>query len=187
MPDRFRDGQPDPERFGNLDRQQIADINEFISAATEHHVKLQMGTLVRVVQRTGDKIGRLLWTGAAVALIAGIVAGGIFLKLGSLAHSNQRGIRVGCLLLSDKLFQSGGAAAPRGFKLTEAALAQRRNSMILIEIVGRGATAAETRKLKANNEIIKKAGGPIVPPDCEDVATHPARVERELRTAQRAR
>lgn len=187
MPDRFRDGRPDPERFGSLDPKQIEEINDLISAATEHHVKLQVGTLARVIRRTGDKTSRLLWAGALVAFVAGIVAAGIFLKLNSLAHSNQRGIRVSCLLLSDKLFQSGGSAAPKGFKLTEAALAQRRNSMILIGIVGRGATAEETRKLEANNEIIKKAGGPIVPPDCDDVATHPTRVERELRRAQRAR
>lgn len=187
MPDRFRDGRPLPDEFGGLEPRQIESINEFVSAAVEHHVSLQVGTLVRVIRRTGNRISRLLWGGAAVALVAGIVAAMIFWQLADLARKNQRGVRVSCLLLSDKLFQSGGAAAPKGFKLTEAAVASRRNSKILIGIVARGATAAEERKLTANNKIIAAAGGPIVPPDCDDVASHPARVERELRRAQRNR
>lgn len=187
MPDRFQGGRPRPGEFGDLDPRQIERINEFISAATEHHVKLQMGTLVRVIRRTGNRISRMLWAGAVVAVIAGIVATAIFSQLSKVAHNNQRAIRVSCLLLSDKLFESGGAATPKSFKLTEAALAARRNQAILIGIVTRDATAQEVADLEANNKIIKAAGGPVVPPDCDDVATHPGRVERELRRAQRGR
>lgn len=187
MPDRFEDGHPLPDEFGDLEPQQIERINEFISAATQHHVQLQMGTLVRVIRRTGNRISRMLWAGAVVALLAGLAAAVIFTQLSSVAHNNRRAIRVSCLLLSDKLFESGGAATPKRFKLTEAAMASRRNQTILIGIVTRGATAEELGRLKANNKIIKAAGGPIVPPDCDDVAEHPGRVERELRAAQRRR
>jgi hypothetical protein len=170
---------PDRNGFDHIDPGRVVEINEAISLAVEHHVTLQMRTLIGVIREVGDRTSRLLWAGAIIALLAGVFVGVSILRWSQFAERNRLGIRVNCLVLTDKLYAAGAAVPPKGYKLTEAAKASRRNQGILVGIVTRDATPGEKKKLMDNNVIIAQEGGPITAPDCEDVARNPERVARE--------
>ncbi len=153
----------------------VEDVNEKLSELVEHHVKLQMHTLVVAVKRTGRKISVLLWSGTVVALLAGVFAGYII-------NRNRQAIRVSCLLLSSKILESGGAQVPKGYVPTPAAMAQAEiTARLLLRIDQRVLTLADRQYIAKRQKIIRSAGGALVPPDCDDVASNPGRIEGELK------
>ena len=158
-----------------MHEREVEDLNEELSKLVEHHVKLQVGSIVRAIRGTGGKISKMLWGGVVVALLAGAFAGYII-------NRNRQAIRVSCLLLSEKIVEAGGVAVPpKGYKPTPAARAQAEITARLLErIDDRILTAADRDYIAARRRIITQSGGSITLPDCGEVTRHPGRVADQL-------
>ncbi len=158
-----------------MHEREVEDLNEKVSKLVEHHVKLQMRSVVLAIRKTGGKISRLLWVGSAVVLIAGAFAAYII-------NRNRQAIRVSCLLLSSKILESGGAQVPKGYVPTPAAMAQAEiTARLLLRIDQRVLTRADREYIARRQKIIRTSGGVLIPPDCDDVAENPGRIESELK------
>lgn len=122
---------------------------------------------------------------AVLALVFAIVVASVLSSQRGYAQDNRRAVRVSCLLLSDQVLQSGASTLPRGYKLSDAALASRRRSERFIRILVRSATPADLQYIARQTQIIEEAGGVLTPPDCDRAANDAEAVERELDGAQR--
>lgn len=117
----------------------------------------------------------MLWGGVTVICL--LTAFGAYV-----IDRNRQAIRVSCLLLSEKLIESGGSRPPKGYKPTPAAMAQAEiTARLLLRIDQRVLTPGDRAYIAERQAIIDGVGGPLVPPDCDDVARHPGKIEDQLK------
>ena len=125
-----------------------------------------------------------------VLVIVLAAAGGLaYDRISKYAKQNREGIRVGCILLTNAILETGAGGNDQPAR-TPAAKAQRENTQIYVgAIVRRLLTSEEREKLAENAAIIAKSGGVVSTPDCDEIAAHPERVKRLVlgKTAEAAR
>lgn len=90
------------------------------------------------------------------------------------ADRNSNAIRVGCTLLSNAIIQSGSATAAG--EQPRPSTQQKLNSLLIGSIV-RGLPAADRERAQRLLRQLRREGGPLTLPSCDDVAAHPERVK----------
>lgn len=100
-------------------------------------------------------------------------------KTAALAQKNTEAIRVGCILLTNAILESGAGGDGQA-PTSPAAKAQRQITAIYVQVIGRSMTSAEVAEVKRLSKIVAKAGGVVSTPDCNEIAAHPDGVKELL-------